>query len=297
MSRSQYVIKKIFKHYSVSVEHIGDAPDRKNVLLVNGAMATTSAFARTSKCLAEHFNVVLFDLPFAGNSRAHNPDRCLVTKDDEVQILLALIERFNIHHLVSVSWGGLSTLLALAKNPDSVESSVVMSFAPGLNAPMLDYVSGAQALMARDDNAGIGHLLNQTLGKHLPARLKTANQQHMAQLINAEQHQARFHIEQALKLNEGAYLPQLSNIDSHVHFLNGAWDEYTSAMDVQSFKQYIRDCSFSIAQSSGHFLDLESKAAANGVHRALLGHLLRACDAEPGAFCEQSAQRARLSFA
>lgn len=297
MWRNQYVIKKIFKDYSVSVEQIGDAPDRKNVLLVNGAMATTSAFARTSKCLAEHFNVVLFDLPFAGNSRAHNPDRNLVTKDDEVQILLALIQRFNIHHLVSASWGGLSTLLALAKQPDNVESSVVMSFAPGLNAPMLDYVSGAQALMARGDNAGIGHLLNETLGKHLPARLKSANQQHMALLVNAEQHQARFHIEQALKLNEGAYLPQLSAIDSHVHFLNGAWDEYTSATDVQRFRQHIRDCSFSTAQSSGHFLDLESRAAANGVHSALLGHLLAPRNTPPVVPGVSPLHRAQLSFA
>eukprot|EP01030_Chromulinospumella_sphaerica_P017597 gene17597-17430_t len=99
MWRNQYVIKNVFKDYAVSVEQIGDAPDKKNVLLVNGAMTTTSAFARTSKCLAEHFNVVLFDLPFAGNSRAHNPNRCLVTKDDEVQTLLALIEGFNIPHL------------------------------------------------------------------------------------------------------------------------------------------------------------------------------------------------------
>ena len=58
MWRNQYVIKNVFKDYAVSVEQIGDAPDKKNVLLVNGAMATTSAFARTSKCLAEHFNVV-----------------------------------------------------------------------------------------------------------------------------------------------------------------------------------------------------------------------------------------------
>ncbi|MFO2464363.1 alpha/beta hydrolase [Pseudomonas sp. 15FMM2] len=297
MWRNQYVIRKVFKDYAVSVEQIGDAADRKNILLVNGAMATTSAFARTSKCLAEHFNVVLFDLPFAGNSRAHNPDRRLVTKDDEVQILLTLIERFNIHHLVSASWGGLSTLLALAQKPVRVESSVVMSFAPGLNAPMRDYVAGAQALMARNDNAGIGHLLNQTLGKHLPARLKTANQQHMTLLIDAEQHQARFHIEQALKLNEGAYLPQLSTIDSHVHFLNGAWDEYTSAVDVQRFKQYIRRCSFSTAQSSGHFLDLESRAAANGVHRALLGHLLKPHVALPEAFYVSPAHQVQLNFA
>lgn len=100
-----------------------------------------------------------------------------------------------------------------------------------------------------------------------------------------------------LKLNEGAYLPQLSDIDSHVHFLNGAWDEYTSALDVQRFKQYIRDCSFSTAECSGHFLDLESRAAANGVHRALLGHLLTLRDTRPETFCVTPPHRAQLSFA
>lgn len=85
--------------------------------MVNGALSTTRSFARTSKCLAEHFNVLLFDLPFSGYSREHNTDLDLVTKDDEVHMLRALVERFQVNHLVSASWGGISTLLTLAHNP------------------------------------------------------------------------------------------------------------------------------------------------------------------------------------
>ena len=118
MNHGSFVIEKLFKHYNVHVEQLGCDPHKKTVLMVNGALSTTRSFARTSKCLAEHFNVLLFDLPFSGYSREHNPDLDLVTKDDEVQMLRALVERFEVNHLVSASWGGISTLLKqLNQNP------------------------------------------------------------------------------------------------------------------------------------------------------------------------------------
>lgn len=106
MNHGSFVIEKLFKHYNVHVEQLGNNPEKKTVLLVNGALSTTRSFARTSKCLSEHFNVLMFDLPFSGYSRPHNTDLDLVTKDDEVQILRALVERFEVNHLVSASWGG-----------------------------------------------------------------------------------------------------------------------------------------------------------------------------------------------
>ena len=82
MNHGSFVIEKLFKHYNVHVEQLGfdpqKHPQRKTVLLVNGALSTTRSFARTSKCLAEHFNVLLFDLPFSGYSREHNTDLDLV---------------------------------------------------------------------------------------------------------------------------------------------------------------------------------------------------------------------------
>ncbi|NWD78488.1 alpha/beta hydrolase [Pseudomonas gingeri] len=274
MNHGSFVIPNLYRHFNIHVERIGDDPRRKTVLLVNGALATTSSFTRTSKCLAEHFNVVLFDLPFAGRSQAYNPDPGLVTKDDEVEILLALVQRFEVNHLVSASWGGISTLLALTRHPPTLESSVVMALAPDLNPPMQAYVQRVHELIALDDKSAIGHLLNDTVGHYLPSRLKTTNHQHLSSMPSTEYRQARFHIDQVLQLGDGNYLRALSEIRSPVHFINGAKDIYTPAEGARVFQEYIRRCSFSIAEDTGHLLDLESRQSANAVHQALLGFLL-----------------------
>ena len=274
MRHDNDVIGQVFKKYAIYVERIGNDPRRKTVLLVNGAMSTTVSFARTSRCLSQYFNVVMFDLPFAGRSRQHNPSQMLVTKEDEVQILLELINRFGVNHLVSASWGGISSLLALSHNPAPIESSVVMAFSPGLNQAMLEYVQRAQEMIDLDDKSAIGHLLNETVGKHLPPRLKASNHRHMASLASAEYIQARFHINQVMLLGNGNYLSRLNRIDSHVHFINGLWDEYTTVQDARGFRQHLRNCSFSSLEGVGHFLDLESRTAAERVHRVLLDHLL-----------------------
>ncbi len=274
MRHDNFVVDGLYKDYRVYVERLGNDPRRKNVLCVNGAMATTTSFARASKVMAEHFNVYLFDLPFAGRSREHNSQQHLVTKDDEVQILLALIDRFDINHLVSASWGGISTLLALSHNPPSIDSSVVMAFAPSLNTSMLDYVQKARLLIESDRKSDIGHLLNDTVGQYLPPRLKASNHQHMASLATGEYRQAKFHIEQVLQLGTGNYLHRLQTISSHVHFINGLWDEYTSPADALNFAKHVPSCSFAVLEGTGHFLDLESRLAAARVHRALMGHLL-----------------------
>src|SRR5450830_1580770 len=239
MNHGSFVIEKLFKHYNVYVEQLGfdpqKHPERKTVLLVNGALSTTRSFARTSKCLAEHFNVLLFDLPFSGYSREHNTNLDLVTKDDEVQILRALVERFQVNHLVSASWGGISTLLTLAHNPPSIESSVVMALAPNLNPAMLDYVERVRVLIEADDKSAVGHLLNETVGKYLSPRLKRNN---------------------------------------HRHLSNMATTEYPPATEARLFQQYVGRSSFAVAEHTGHLLDLESREAALAVHRGLLDFLV-----------------------
>ncbi|VFT23709.1 rhamnosyltransferase chain A [Pseudomonas aeruginosa] len=72
-----------------------------------------------------------------------------------------------------------------------------------------------------------------------------------------------------LALNDRGYLACLERIQSHVHFINGSWDEYTTAEDARQFRDYLPHCSFSRVEGTGHFLDLESKLAAVRVHRAL----------------------------
>ena len=93
-------------------------------------------------------------------------------------------------------------------------------------------------------------------------------------MATTEYRQARFHIHQVLALGDGNYLPQLRQIETPVHFLNGTLDEYTPANEAQLFKQYVGRSSFASAEHTGHLLDLESREAALAVHRALIDFLV-----------------------
>ena len=89
-------------------------PSFDTAMLVNGALATTASFGQTVQYLGERMNTICFDLPYAGQSRQHNPGCFILTKDDEAAILQHLVERFAPAFLVSVSWGGVASLFALA---------------------------------------------------------------------------------------------------------------------------------------------------------------------------------------
>ena len=67
-------------------------------LLVLLALATTAAFAQTVRYLQPHFNVVLFDEPYAGQSKQYNSNRRPITKEQEASILLELIDLLDIFH-------------------------------------------------------------------------------------------------------------------------------------------------------------------------------------------------------
>ncbi|GFM65413.1 alpha/beta hydrolase [Pseudomonas cichorii] len=233
----------------------------KTVLLINGALSTTGSFGQTVKYLQPHYNLVLFDLPFAGQSRAHNRDDLIVTKEDEVKILLQIIERFQVNYLLSVSWGGVSALLALAESPPTVEKALISSFSPVLNEPMLDYIDKAQIYLAAREKRKIGSLLNDTVGKYLPRLFKLYNYKHLISLAEHEYKQIDFHISQIRKLSASNYVERFSSIKIPVLFINGEKDEYTTVEDARSFADYIAQSSFKAVPDTGHFLDLESKAA------------------------------------
>lgn len=233
----------------------------KTVLLINGALSTTGSFGQTVKYLQPHYNLVLFDLPFAGQSRTHNRDDLIVTKEDEVKILLQLIDRFQVNYLLSVSWGGVSALLALAESPPTVEKALISSFSPVLNEPMLDYIDKAQIYLAAREKRMIGSLLNDTVGKYLPRLFKLYNYKHLISLAEHEYKQIDFHISQIRKLSASNYVERFSSIKIPVLFVNGDKDEYTTVEDARSFADYIAQSSFKVVPDTGHFLDLESKAA------------------------------------
>lgn len=259
--------------FKIYTEMYWKSNNAKTVLLVNGALATTGSFGQTVKYLQPHYNLVLFDLPFSGQSRPHNPCETIVSKEDEVRILLNLINIFKINYLVSVSWGGVSALLALSESPESVEKAVISSFSPVLNGPMLDYIDKAQLYLAAREKRKIGALLNDTVGKYLPRLFKLYNYKHLISLAEHEYGQIDFHISQIRKLSASNYVDRFSSIKIPVLFVNGEKDEYTTVEDARSFAAYITHSSFNVVPDTGHFLDLESKAAWLNSQKCVLGFL------------------------
>ena len=147
--KSETGIITVLGKYSVYFEHHKKDGAAKTAIMVNGALATTTSFSQSIRNLRDHVNIVLFDLPFAGRSREHNTSSSVLTKDDEVEILLYLIERFSVNYMISASWGGVSALLSLARRPPTIEKAVILSFSPVINSAMHSYMVHGSPFLVR----------------------------------------------------------------------------------------------------------------------------------------------------
>ena len=271
--RPEIAVLDIQGQYRVYTEFYRADAAEKTIILVNGSMATTASFAQTVKSLHPQFNVVLYDQPYAGRSKIHNRHEHMLTKEVEGQILLELIDHFAAEHVLSFSWGGAATLVALAQQPRRIEKAVISSFSPEINAHMLDYLERGVDYLGNLDRDRVGHLVNNTIGKHLPSLFKRFNYKHVSSLAEHEYGQMHFHISQVLHSDRLCYLQAARKIDVPVLFVNGEWDEYTSAQDARQFAQYVAKSSFSTIQATGHFLDMEHKAACKDSRDAVVGFL------------------------
>ena len=204
--RPEIAVLDIQGQYRVYTEFYRADAAEKTIILVNGSMATTASFAQTVKNLHPQFNVVCYDQPYAGRSKAHNRHEKHLTKDVEGQILLELIDHFAAEHVLSFSWGGAATLVALAHQPRRIERAVISSFSPVINAHMLDYLERGVDYLGQRDGDRVGHLVNNTIGKHLPSLFKRFNYRHVSSLAEHEYGQMHFHISDVLHSDRQCYL-------------------------------------------------------------------------------------------
>lgn len=271
--RPEIAVLDIQGQYRVYTEFYRAEAAEKTIILINGSLATTASFSQTVRNLHPEFNIVLYDQPYSGKSKAHNRNDRLLTKETEGQILLELIDHFAADHVMSFSWGGACTLLALAHKPRRIQKAVVSSFSPVINEPMREYLEYSCQYLSACDRYKVGNLVNDTIGKHLPSLFKRFNYRHVSSLDNHEYLQMHFHINQVLDHDLDNALKSAQAIDIPVLFINGEWDEYTTAADARQFGRHVRNSQFSHIQSAGHFLDMENKAACRDTRDALLGFL------------------------
>ncbi|MCU1750593.1 alpha/beta fold hydrolase [Pseudomonas sp. 6D_7.1_Bac1] len=271
--RPEIAVLDIQGQYRVYTEFYRADAAEKTIILVNGSMATTASFAQTVKNLHPQFNVVLYDQPYAGRSKAHNRHEKMLTKEVEGQILLELIDHFAAEHVMSFSWGGAATMIALAQRPRRIEKAVISSFSPVVNEHMRDYLERGVDYLGNLDRDRVGHLVNNTIGKHLPSLFKRFNYRHVSTLAEHEYGQMHFHISHVLNSDRLCYLKAAKQIDVPVLFMNGEWDEYTAAGDARLFADHVQHSTFSTIQATGHFLDMEHKAACRDSRHALMSFL------------------------
>jgi rhamnosyltransferase subunit A len=253
---------RICEKYLIHFEYYKKDGANKTAIMVNGALATTISFSQTIRNLKDYVNIVLFDLPFAGRSREHNTNTSgLLSKEDEVEILLYFIEYFKVNFMISASWGGVSVLLSLARRPPTIEKAVIASFSPVINDAMHNYMVNARRFLYDRDIPGGAELLNSTVGKYLPRLLKAHNYQYLLLMVQGNEQQIMFHIDQIFDLDHRKYIDHFAAIDVPVLFVNGALDEYTTTEDVQSLAKHIKYSQFAVIPDAGHFLDLESSQA------------------------------------
>ncbi|WP_163000429.1 alpha/beta fold hydrolase, partial [Pseudomonas viridiflava] len=126
-----------------------------------------------------------------------------LTREMEGQILLELIDHFNAEHVMSFSWGGAAALVALSHRPKRLESAVISSFSPVLNEHMRDYLNRGIIHLGAHNRYEVGHLINNTIGKHLPSLLKRFNYRHDSSLDLHEYDQMHYHISQVLEIDPG----------------------------------------------------------------------------------------------
>jgi rhamnosyltransferase subunit A len=244
----------------VHVERCISGPSFETVIFVNGALATTASFGQAIKDFSAYVNTVCYDLPYAGQSQRHNPGCSILTIDDEVEILLHLIKRFEPAYLTSVSWGGVAALLALARGCRSVRCATICSFSPFLNDAMVDYVTRGRDYVAAGENLKAAELLNDTVGRHLPSIIRLYNRRYLLPLLRDRKDQVAFHVNQILSIEPLRYASELANIRSEVLFINGALDKYTTSADVRKLAEYVPHAHFATIPGAGHFLDLEGPA-------------------------------------
>lgn len=70
--RPETAIIEIHGQYRIHTEFYGNPAAQQTIILVNGSLSTTASFAQTVKYLQPHYNVVLYDQPYAGQSKPHN---------------------------------------------------------------------------------------------------------------------------------------------------------------------------------------------------------------------------------
>ena len=106
------------------------------LMCVSGALQTTAVWRTVVKRIADHFSVVIFDMPGVGRAKVLSGGTG-VTVREQLDLLHALLEENHLSDeltLASASRGTAIVAAYVAERPDGAQHSVLSSFGMRTNA-------------------------------------------------------------------------------------------------------------------------------------------------------------------
>ncbi len=229
------------------------------LICVSGALQTMAVWRTMIKRFADHFAVVVFDMPGLGRSEIRSGG-AHVTVQEQLDVLHALIEETHSGSeltLAGASWGTAVAAAYAATKPHAVQHLVLSSFGMKPNALMEDIVRRALHLYNLRDYAGGADLILGVFGQQIGgsyrrriiAQFAGMNDRHAATIAE--------HCRYMLTLGSFEETIDLSRITARTLIINGAEDTIIELDDMWVAQRLIPRCECRLIDGVGHFLHFE----------------------------------------
>lgn len=259
-----------YKDYKFVVEYTPCKKTTKNtILLINGAMSSSSIFKNWKKYLEDKANFITFDFPFYGKSKEVNAAQELLTLTDEVNIIKKIIDAYQPNMLASLSWGGVETMSALGTVKHNIEKAIIVSFSFSINEAMKSYLAKAIQLIEKKKFLEFAELINNEVGEYLPEAARIANFNYLSDMNEKQSKQTLLHVEQISKIPVKNYVETINKNNCEFIFINGDLDKYTPFNGIYELCHEFKNTSFHKIQNAGHFIDLEGREIRKSFFQAL----------------------------
>ncbi len=246
-----------FGRFDVPYRQYGE---HENLLMcVSGALQTMAIWRSMVKRFADHFTVVVFDMPGIGRSNIKSGP-AHVTVQEQLETLHALIEKTHPGGdvtLAGCSWGTAIATAYAALRPDAVQHLVLSSFGMKTNAVMADIVQRALVLYHKGDYARGADLILEMFGNQIGESYKRQIIAQFEQLNDAHAEAFYAHCRNILKLGRLDELFDLTRIKARTLIVNGANDTIVDLEDMYIAKRLIPNCEVRLIPDVGHFLHFE----------------------------------------
>ena len=243
--------------FEIPYRKYGD--DDHLLMCVSGALQTMAIWRTVVKRFAEHFTVVIFDMPGIGRSEIKSGS-AHVTVEEQLEILHTLIEETHPGGeltLAGSSWGTAIAAAYAALRPDAVQHLVLSSFGMKPNAGMEVLVRRAIAVYREGDYAKGADLILEMFGNQIGETYKQQIISQFKHLSDAHAEAFYEHTSNILKLGRLDDVIDLTQIKARTFIINGEDDTIIDIEDMYIAERLIPNCQIRLVEGVGHFLHFE----------------------------------------